>query len=702
MVRDLQDPSAEVCLPRSVEPPQPRPSSVGDDTNRAKVVHLRPRGTRALYLSLLLSGCGVVEEWPGTVEDPSAEPTSAAGTLSGTVSDVDGVPLPGIVVSTEPSGREATSDSAGAWLIERVAVGTYHVVAGGSGYTTATSGDLTVTDGGTTIEDLTLLAAVSADGHLRVRVEGPDGLPLVGATIVSDAGASGTTDGDGRALLQDLGGTTSTLTITDADGKLLQRSVPDVAVPALGGADLAVTLAGKAPDDRYTGSTLCVMCHTDTGAAWAATAHAEALSAVEGAPADAFASGLSVDLGGAEAWLSTVDGTATVTLTDADGVEDSWTVLGFIGGASRGAVPWAERDGRAWPLPVAWVAPEAERVEWEPGGWVATNTEPWLELDGRFAYTDTPAPEASAEAACFGCHATGFSLAADGDGGVTMAGTTRTSARWDDASVGCEACHGPGHGHASGTLSEKLTSITNPADLDDQAANDVCGQCHAAVEGQGGSPYAWSETHGLFKPGESLDDHASSAFVGWPDGAADVPGAEADELSRSGHGTGGWTARCSDCHDPHGSTYTADVRLDTLDNSLCLSCHLTRTFADSEATITVHTGHVYSPDSRTASGRCVGCHMPPTAARLAWRDASAAGDLSSHRFLAVPPSSSLAAFDAAGVDTLAPGEFEPNACQECHVWNDYLFDGGFPGPAGDMTERASHEELQAAYEVKYP
>lgn len=251
-------------------------------------------------------------------------------------------------------------------------------------------------------------------------------------------------------------------------------------------------------------------------------------------------------------------------------------------------------------------------------------------------------------------------------------------------------------------MSDKLTSITNPADLDDARANDVCGQCHAALDGNAGTPYAWSDTHGIFTAGEALGDHADSAFVGWPDGAAAVPGAAADELARSAHGTGGWTARCSDCHDPHGSTYTADLRLDAQDNTLCLSCHSTRTFNGSDADVTTHVSHVNNPDTSTASGRCVGCHMPATAARLAWRDTSAAGDLSSHRFLAVPPSSSLAGFDAEGADTLAPGEFEPNACQECHAWNDYLFDGGFPGPAGDMTERASHEALQAAYEVKYP
>jgi hypothetical protein len=98
----------------------------------------------------------------------------------------------------------------------------------------------------------------------------------------------------------------------------------------------------------------------------------------------------------------------------------------------------------------------------------------------------------------------------------------------------------------------------------------------------------------------------------------------------------------------------------------------------------------------------VGCHLPPTAARLGWSGASGAGDLASHRFVAVPPADSLAAFDTAGVDVLAPGAFPPNACQECHAWNAVYLGGGFPGPAGDMTLRATHADLQTAYEGLFP
>jgi predicted CXXCH cytochrome family protein len=181
-------------------------------------------------------------------------------------------------------------------------------------------------------------------------------------------------------------------------------------------------------------------------------------------------------------------------------------------------------------------------------------------------------------------------------------------------------------------------------------------------------------------------------------GAAAVANAQSDELAASGHGTGDWAARCTDCHDPHSGA----LRLPETDNTLCLSCHAGLDFAD-ESAIKQHTGHpVYQPEERPGAGRCTGCHMPETAARLLWRDETGAGDLASHRFLAISPQATLDDFDSAGVDTLSAGDFTPNACASCHAWNEWLFDGWFPGPSGAPTDRATHEALLEAYEEIWP
>lgn len=649
----------------------------------------------------LLAGCAVVQDWPGEDDRPGVPGASQAGMLSGVVRDEAGVAISGAHVTTSPGGVEATTDASGAWSIARVVPGEYTVVVAADGYVPVTSDVLSLTDGDGEYVEATLTPEPVADGYVRVRTDGPQG-PTAGWIVTAVSGAdtiSTTTDAAGDATLEGLGGATWDITVADPDGRLWSSTFAAVDVPALGGVDLATRLTGRAAEGAaYSGSTVCSYCHADQAAAWQTTPHSRAMSDVEGEPAEAFAADTELDLGGPSALLTTIDGAATVILTDTTGATDTWTVSGFIGGSDRGAVPWAERDGVAWPLPVAWLAPELEHEDWQTRGWTVGSTAAFFDSAGAFAYTNAPDVATSAEQACFGCHTTGW-LLADGSP-VQMTAATDGNGRWEEAAVGCEACHGPGQEHTSGRLDIKLLTITNPGDLDAARANDVCEQCHAARSGAFDTPYAWSEVDGAFHPGQSLAD--SSTFVGWSDGAAREGHAQADEMARSAHQTNGWTARCVDCHDPHGSDYQAQLRLDEEDNTLCLSCHAGLTFGDDDAAVESHVAHVYSPDSFTESGRCTGCHMPPTAVDVAWDDLTAAGTLSSHRFVPVPPSSSLAAFDAASADQLDPGSFEPNACQECHAWNEWLFEGGFPGPAGDMTLRATHEALQTAYEEKYP
>lgn len=298
------------------------------------------------------------------------------------------------------------------------------------------------------------------------------------------------------------------------------------------------------------------------------------------------------------------------------------TALGQYGGPHRGAVPFDAQG----PLSIAWTPMDPERGAWSGA---AGGEHPW-----------TPPAADSPEGECQSCHSTA-----------------------PDEGVGCEGCHGPGGGHASGPLKDKATTILNPALLEEEDANAVCANCHSAPN-----------------------------FLAWPSGAAAVPGAQSDELESNAHG------QCADCHDPH----TGELYAPKEDNSLCLSCHEGLDFPDEQAVIE-HTGHpVYAPDGLVASNRCTGCHMPETTARLAWSPEAGAGDLSSHLFVALPPSETLAAFDDAGVDTLEPWAYPANACVACHSWNAWLFDGAFPGPSGDPAERATHEAYQQSYEELWP
>jgi predicted CXXCH cytochrome family protein len=651
------------------------------------------------------AACLVDEEWPGEDSRPLTPGATAAGGLAGVVTDADGAPVPSALVTTDPRGMETVAAADGSFRFERLLPGAYRVVANAPGLAPTTSAEVTVLAGEITPLDVRLGPAAVVDGVLHLRVDGPDDLPWAGAVVTAVADTTtvtGTTDAEGELTLYGLAGLVVDVTVAEPTDRLWSRTTADVSVPTLGGTELAFTLSGRAAEGtREVGTRLCAMCHADTAASLADTAHGRALSEVEGAPAIGFDAGTTIDLGGPTATLGRVDGEPVVRLDATDGDSETWIVLGLIGGAERGAVPWTERDGVAWSLPVAWVAPDPTRPGWSDGGWVmaASGMDAWFAADGTFERA--PDPAGAAEAACFGCHVTGFTLDVGSDASVSMVAASGADARWDEPGVGCERCHGAGEDHTSGPLSEKPLRITNPAHLDTDRANDVCGQCHAALDGAEDTPYAWRDTHALFQPGEALA--IPSAYTGWSSGAADVPGAQADELAQSAHATGGWSARCTDCHDPHGSTIAADLRQEHLDNTLCVSCHGALSFDRSETAIADHAGHaLYQPGEAPGAGRCTGCHMPLTAERSAWQESSGAGDLASHRFVAISPADSLAAFDAAGVDTLPAGAFSPNACQECHAWNDALLGGAFPGPAGDMNERSTHEALESAFDGMFP
>lgn len=664
------------------------------------------RRSSALLLVGLLVGCGLPLGRAGYELPPPPPGTSPAGALGGRVRDAGGRPVAGAFVSIVPSSVEAVTDAAGAWRVPRVRPGTYTIEARAPGLLPGRAGPVEVGDGEGVGLDVALAPATASplDGTVRLTVSAPDGGPAADATVATSAGLElGRTDADGLATLTGVGGLADTLVVDWPEHRVVPARVA-VEVPALGGVERTVSLAGRGePDDVTTTSAVCVQCHAETGDQWRATAHAQAAGRLAGAPEEAFDAGLAVSLGDAVAELGRdVDGTPLVTLEDATGARDVWEVVGVLGGPRRGAVPWAERDGLGWALPVAWVAPDDRYPGFLDGGWIAGDTAPWLLADGSFAYEVTPDPAASAEAACLPCHVTGTVVGVEG-GRVELHGLASPSVRFDEPGVGCEACHGIGQTHAAGPLSSKLGSLVVPDDLGVDRANDVCGRCHAAIAGDEGVAYPWTVDHGLFRPGDDLGERGVSVFDAWPSGAAAIPGAALDELRASVHGTGGWNAACIDCHDPHGSPERADLRLSADDDDLCLSCHLPGTFGGDPEAAADHGGHLAEePGGPEQSGRCVGCHMPETAARLGFRDATGAGDLSSHAFVAVPPSDSVDAFDAVGAATLPAGAFPPNACQACHEWNAFLQGASFPGVAGAPLTRATHAAHQAAYEGLFP
>lgn len=662
----------------------------------------------ALSLLLLPACLDYPEPQGGDSGLPSVQDDRWA-TLQGTVTDGSGSPVAGAWLTTLPRGYEATSDADGSFVIDRLPADSYQVVAAADGLLSDTSDTVTVAAGETASLDLSL-ATPAPGGTLSVRLIGPDDAPLAAASVQTSAGLSGTTDADGLVVLEGAAGAGLTVTLGQ-DARTWPRVVGGLEISDAGGEQLAFQLSGRPPDGAgYLGTSYCMACHPDAAEDHGGTLHADALS--ESLPdeiLERFQAGETVDLGsGAVALLEDDGGDPLVTLIDASGTADSYVVEGLIGSAMAAGVPWVEDGDQAWPLPLAWVAEDPERGPDYPDGaarWEPYQVDRWLDADGDRVALD---PARSAEAACLPCHATGFELALRDDGGVDMSATSG-GGRWTDTGVQCERCHGPGADHFEADDADRPFTITSPELLGRDRSNDACGQCHSnTLAHESGLPYPFTGD-ASFQPGMDLDDFAGSNAQRWDNGTSAYGRQQLDDLQLSPHGDATLGMVCLDCHAPHGEGgYPHQGRLNPDDNSLCLSCHLDRTFGGDASQINAeHVDHPrYDPVSDHQTGRCATCHMPATAATVAFSELSGAGDVSSHLYTVVPPQETVDAFDAAGATSLDVGSFPIHSCAECHAYGQWWWDSvtstGFPGPVGDPTLRQTHVEYQEAYEEKYP
>lgn len=620
-------------------------------------------------------------------------PAARDGALDGRVIDADGQPVSGATVTTDPRGYEATTGPDGGFTVERLLPGAYVAVVAADGFTPAVSDPVTVVANEAASIEVTLTDAAATPVTLEVEVLGPDGAPLAGATV--DAGAaSGLTDALGVARLEPGPGLVDVAVGYEGTWP---RTVPGVSIPASGGVQLALTLSGRPPEGSVVaGNGLCALCHADHAAE---TRHARAADLTAPEADRAFTGGWSVDVGSGAAARFAAG--RTVVLVDRDGGERAYAVAGWIGDPSRAAVPWAELGADPVPLPVVWVADDADRL---PLGEAAAHLAPfeperWFDA----GLPREPLPAESASARCLPCHVTGAAATIRADGGVDLATTwpTGVPGRFAEAGVGCEACHGPGSAHVAAAIPDKLWTITRPDRLDPDQRADLCASCHAAFETADGLPWIAG-----FAAGDRLADAGvASVATFWTSGAADQPGEQADELAAGLHGDGSsWPLGCTDCHDPHGTGPEAPMlRVSADDDTLCAGCHLDASFGGDELVLAEHSGHDrFDPAAPTGSGRCAGCHMPRTASRAGFGSDTGAGRLASHAFVATPPSDAVAVFDALGVETLAPGAFPADPCQDCHAVA--LAVGGplETGPSGDPSLRETHADLQTSFDRMFP
>jgi formate-dependent nitrite reductase cytochrome c552 subunit len=274
-------------------------------------------------------------------------------------------------------------------------------------------------------------------------------------------------------------------------------------------------------------------------------------------------------------------------------------------------VQWKQRyvvakNGTLYIAPVEYNAWSHEWINYHEADW---DKRPWIEK-------------------CGGCHATGVDL---------------ENGTFSEASVGCEACHGPASHHVAlpkTAIFDKRLTIVNPSKLSAGIRTQICGACHGSGETLKAKGVDWPVG---FLPGRALGPYQKpnlptngdeTAF--YADGSIDRHHRQYNDWQQSIHAQKG--VSCTSCHYVH-QLGLPPTQFQTVGagSGQCLTCHTGNTNKYA------HAIHSFS--------NCIGCHMP----RITMSAES--GAALRHNFKLMSPEDSL---KAGGVDKL------PNACSSCH------------------------------------
>jgi len=194
--------------------------------------------------------------------------------------------------------------------------------------------------------------------------------------------------------------------------------------------------------------------------------------------------------------------------------------------------------------------------------------------------------------ACLTCHL--------GRPSPTNAASNRyLSPPYEELSIGCESCHGPGALHVkerqAGLPPQAVDrSIVNPKYLSSQLADETCSYCHEA--GQARVPL----------PGRSFQDYRpgvpllktqaifkSKLLLGWnvEEWSDEMATSACFRFSKG-------ALRCSTCHDAH--TTPSAEEAPAFYRSKCLTCH-----ESSSCTLPLSQRQATQP-----ADNCITCHMP--------------------------------------------------------------------------------------------
>lgn len=162
---------------------------------------------------------------------------------------------------------------------------------------------------------------------------------------------------------------------------------------------------------------------------------------------------------------------------------------------------------------------------------------------------------------------------------------------FQELSIGCENCHGPGAAHVASHGTGK--SILNPAKLPARLAEQICMYCH-----QGGDTRVLQpgKDYSDFRPGSWLNDTLAIFRIASRNTNTDLlEHHSAMQASKCFAGSSGKLS-CFSCHDPHSRPAPADAV--GWYRSKCLGCH-------AEANCKLP-----RPERDQRGNDCSACHMP--------------------------------------------------------------------------------------------
>ncbi len=342
-----------------------------------------------------------------------------------------------------------------------------------------------------------------------------------------------------------------------------------LALTGCGESDSALPVAAVAPE--HVGSEACGACHAEQYTDWLDSHHRLAIQKATPdtvlAPIPSKHEGLS---------LTAADDGLVANMTAGDADAAQYRLAYTFGVAPLQQYLVETQPGRFQTLRETWDVP-AQRWYHQYEGEVISEDDVlhWTGIAQNW------------NSMCADCHSTGFRKNYDEEQEIF-------ASNFEELSVGCEACHGPGSSHANDPSlpTPGSTSLTNP-----QTQPDICAQCHSRR----------TQLREGFTPGLHLHDFYVPELLNPPlyqmDGQID------DEVyvygsfkSSKMHAAG---VTCGDCHNAH----SGELRLGA--NETCAQCHNPQgnprfaTLPLQDYASPSH--HLHTAEVEIA---CIDCHMP--------------------------------------------------------------------------------------------